>query len=285
MVLRAVLMASAAVSLAACGVSYDVMEARSLPNRGAEFHRALQTDYADLAASEKAEADWGDTKTFVQRARRAAGGDTFPPEAIAARNLPDYIVNTLSDARRRLVAVLNDRTRADLPVMAAMAQSGFDCWMQEQEEDRQPEDIAACRSSFNIALRALEAADVQPTVAAPAPPADPSVPDQFQIFFDFDSAELNSEARSVVSQISEAHDQYNPSTVLVVGHTDSAGSSDYNILLSQRRAETVYNALADTGIPQNEMRVEAYGEERPDVRRPDGTREQGNRRVDVIFEQ
>lgn len=285
MVLRAVLVASAAVSLAACGVNYDVMEARSLLNRGAEFHRALQPDYADLAASEKAEADWGDTKTFVQRARRAAGGDNFPPEAIAARNLPDYIVNTLSDARRRLVAVLNDRTRADLPVMAALAQSGFDCWMQEQEEDRQPEDIAACRSSFNIALRALEAADVRPTVATPAPPADPSVPDQFKIFFDFDSAELNSEARSVVSQISKAHDKYNPSTVLVVGHTDSAGSSDYNILLSQRRAETVYNALADTGIPQNAMRVEAYGEERPDVRRPDGTREQGNRRGDVIFEQ
>jgi OOP family OmpA-OmpF porin len=126
---------------------------------------------------------------------------------------------------------------------------------------------------------------VRPTVATPAPPADPSVPDQFKIFFDFDSAELNSEARSVVSQISEAHDKYNPSTVLVVGHTDSSGSSDYNILLSQRRAETVYNALSDTGIPQNVMRVEAYGEERPDVRRPDGTREQGNRRGDVIFEQ
>jgi OOP family OmpA-OmpF porin len=87
-----------------------------------------------------------------------------------------------------------------------------------------------------------------------------------------------------VNQISEAHDKYNPATVLVVGHTDSAGSGDYNIMLSQRRAETVYNALASDGIPQNEIRVEAYGEERPAVRRPDGTPERGNRRVDVIFE-
>ena len=279
MVLRAVLMASAALSLAACGVNYDVMEARSLPNGGAEFHRALQTDYADLAAAEKAEADWGDTKVFVQRARRAASGDTFPPGSITARDLPDYSVSTLSDGRSRLVAALDDGARTGLPVMAAKAQSGFDCWMQEQEEDRQPEDIAACRSSFNIALRALEA-----VAAAPAPPADPSVPSQFQIFFDFDSAELNTDTRSVVNQISEAHDKYNPATVLVVGHTDSAGSGDYNIMLSQRRAETVYNTLASDGIPQNEIQVEAYGEERPDVRRPDGTRERGNRRVDVIFE-
>lgn len=285
MVLRAVLMATAALSLAACGANYDATGARSLPNQGEEFHRALQVDYADLAAAEKAEADWGDTKTFVQRARRAASGETFPPEAITARALPQYSVNDLSAARSQLMTVLNDRTRAQLPVMAAMAQSGFDCWMQEQEEDRQPEDIAACRSSFNSALRALQAArqDPAPTPAAPAT-GEPAMPEQFRIFFDFDSAELNAEGRAVVNSISEAHDQFNPATVLVVGHTDSAGSSDYNIMLSQRRAETVYNALAAQGIPQNDMRVEAYGEERPDVSRPDGTRERSNRRVDVIFE-
>ena len=278
MVLRAVLMVTVAMSLAACGANYDVMGTRGLPNRGAEFHRALQTDYVDLAAAEKAEADWGDTKTFIQRARRAASGETFLPEATSARDLPDYSVSTLSDARGRLFAVLTEQTRTRLPVMAAMAQSSFDCWVQEQEEDRQPEDIAACRTSFNTALRALEA-------TAPAPtPADPAMPNQFRIFFGFDSTELNADARQVVDQISRAHDRYNPATVLVVGHADSAGSSDYNITLSQRRAETVYNALADKGIPQNNIRVEAYGEDRPVVRRPDGTPEQGNRRAEVIFE-
>lgn len=131
MMLRAVMMATAAVSLAACGANYDVMEARSLPNRGGEFHRALQTDYADLAASEKAEADWADTKEFVARARRAATGETFGPEAITNRDIPGHAANSISDARARLVAVLNDDTRSSMPVMAAMAQSGFDCWMQE----------------------------------------------------------------------------------------------------------------------------------------------------------
>jgi len=178
--------------------------------------------------------------------------------------------------------MLNKNTRAQLPVMATMAQSGFDCWMQEQEEGRQPEDIAACRSSFNTALRALQAAADKPEPAAAAP-ADPSMPEQFRIFFDFDSANLNAEARPVVNSISEAHDKYNPATVLV-GHTDAAGSSDYNIMLSQRRAESVYNALAGKGIPQSEIRVEAYGEERPDVSRPDGTKERGDRRVDVVFD-
>lgn len=282
MMLRAVLMATAAISLSACGANYDVDAARSLPNRGGEFHRALQTDYADLAAAEKAEADWGDTRAFVDRARRAATGETFPPEPVTARDIPGHASNTLGEARTRLMSVLTDSTRAEMPVMAAMAQSAFDCWMQEQEEDRQPEDIAACRSSFNTAMRALEAAKPAP-VAEMAKP-DPAMPEQFQIFFDFDSSELNVEARSIVNLISEAHDKYNPATVLVVGHTDSAGSSDYNIMLSQRRAETVYNALAGKGIDQGEMRVEAYGEERPRTQTSDGARQQDNRRVDVIFE-
>ena len=45
------LMATAALSLAACGANYDAEGARSLPNQGAEFHRALQVDYADLASA------------------------------------------------------------------------------------------------------------------------------------------------------------------------------------------------------------------------------------------
>lgn len=280
MILRAVMMATATVSLAACGGNYDVMGARSLPNRGDEFHRALQTDYADLAASEKSEADWADTKEFLARARRAATGETFGPEAINHRDIPGHASKSISDARERLVAVLNDGVRSSMPVMAAMAQSGFDCWMQEQEEDRQPEDIAACRSTFNTALRALEAAN--PAPAAQTTPASPML-DQFQIYFDFDSASLNSAAQAVVTQISEVHDKYNPATMLVIGHTDSAGSREYNMILSQSRAETVYNALAEEGIDQSEMQVEAYGEERPRTSRPDGTREQDNRRVDVIF--
>jgi OmpA-OmpF porin, OOP family len=132
MMFRAVMMATAALSLTACGANYDVIGARSLPNRGDEFHRALQTEYADLAAAEKSEADWGDTKTFVARARRAAAGETFLPESVTDRNIPSHAANTLGDARARLIAVLTDQARKDIPVMAAMAQSAFDCWMQEQ---------------------------------------------------------------------------------------------------------------------------------------------------------
>lgn len=45
------LMATATLSLAACGANYDAEGARSLPNQAAEFHRALQVDYAAHAST------------------------------------------------------------------------------------------------------------------------------------------------------------------------------------------------------------------------------------------
>ncbi|MSQ85275.1 MAG: OmpA family protein [Alphaproteobacteria bacterium] len=153
----------------------------------------------------------------------------------------------ITEARTRLMAVLTDDNRKALPAQASLAQTAVDCWMEQQEENFQPKDIEACKSTFN-------------------------------------SSALTPEARKTVTDIGAAYKKYNPSTVMVVGHTDTSGVGDSNIVLSQKRAETVANALTKEGVSQNKMRIEAYGEERPTVKSGDGVKEQKNRRVDVVFE-
>lgn len=285
---RSIFKASTALAVAglvsACAGSSDVNVVRALPNKGAAFHQALQKDYADLAASEQAQADWVDTVYFAGRSRRAADGETFPPQAVGERRIPADVVRDITEARTRLVAVLTDDNRKALPVQASLAQTAFDCWMEQQEENFQPDDIAACKRSFNTAMTALEKAVVERPATPPAPKAETALPAQFQILFDFNSSGLNDEARKTVTEIGAAYKKYNPATVLVVGHTDTAGAGDYNIGLSQSRAETVANALAAQGVEQKKMRIEAYGEERPKVNTGDSTRELKNRRVDVVFE-
>lgn len=288
MAIRSICNAATALTVAAlvsaCAGGNDPDVVRALPNKGAAFHQALQKDYADLSQSERAQADWVDSVYFAGRARRAAGGETFPPQALNERKLPAATVNDLGEARTRLMAVLTDDNRKALPVQASLAQTAFDCWMEQQEENFQPEDIAACKRSFNTALAALEREVVERPATPPAPKAETAMPTQFQILFDFNSAALNDAARQTVSDIGTAYRKYNPATVLVVGHTDTAGAGDYNIMLSQRRAETVANALGAQGIDQKKMRLEAYGEERPTVKSGDGAKEPRNRRVDVVFE-
>lgn len=264
--------------------SSNVDVVRTLPNKGAAFHQALQKDYSELAAAERAEADWIDTVYFARRAKRASGGETFAPQAVNERRIPDTAVNTITEARTRLIAVLTDDNRRTLPAQASLAQTSFDCWVEEQEEDFQPKDIAACQRTFNTALAALERSIVERPSAPPAPKADAVLPTQFQILFDFNSAGLTDQARKTVTDIGAAYKKYNPATVLVVGHTDTSGSGDGNIALSQKRAETVANALSNEGVVQNKMRIEAYGEERPAVKTGDGVKELQNRRVDLFFE-
>jgi outer membrane protein OmpA-like peptidoglycan-associated protein len=281
---RAATALALSIGVAACAGSGDVDVVRARPNKGAAFHQALQTDYSDLATSERAQGDWKDTVFFTGRAARAAGGETFAPQAVNERRLPDTYVRDLSEARTRLMSVLTDDNRRALPAQASLAQTGFDCWMEQQEENFQPEDIEACKRTFNTAVAALERGAVERPAQPPAPKADAALPMQFQILFDFNSAGLTADAQKTVGDIGAAYKKYNPATVLVVGHTDTSGSSEANIMLSQRRSETVANALASQGVPQNKMRIEAYGEERPTVKSGDGVKESKNRRVDVMFE-
>src|SRR3546814_9403997 len=85
----------------------------------------------------------------------AARGETVQPEAISARDLPGNMVGTLSSARARLMAVLADGAAQSDPIQAAEAQVAFDCWMEQQEENFQPDDIAACRDRFEAAMAIL----------------------------------------------------------------------------------------------------------------------------------
>ena len=60
---------------------------------------------------------------------------------MASRDLPPEHVGELTEARRRLMAVLSRHARIIAPERTAEAQLEFDCWMQEQEENRQPKDF------------------------------------------------------------------------------------------------------------------------------------------------
>ena len=185
------------------------------------------------------------------------------------RAIPAKYADELAGARSELVGVLGQGAGDAQPVVAARAQSMFDCWMQEAEEDRQPDHIAACRDNFRIAMNEL---------AAPMPDAP------YTVYFGLDSARLDGEAMATLDQVAGEYQDVVPPRVLVVGHTDTSGPIDYNIVLSQRRAEAVSRALAARGIASEVMQLEAYGEERLMVPTPDGTVERMNRRVEVMFQ-
>lgn len=154
---KALLVSVSAGLLSACASNWDVEGTRDLQPQGSPFENALFSGYADLAAQERAEYDWSDAAYFVKKARAAAGGETVLPDALTARDLPTDATETVADAHAALMEVLDAGARQSMPAQAADAQVAYDCWVQELEENLQPDDIAACKARLDAAMKALTA--------------------------------------------------------------------------------------------------------------------------------
>jgi OOP family OmpA-OmpF porin len=105
----------------------------------------------------------------------------------------------------------------------------------------------------------------------------------FIVFFDWDKADITAAAAGILDNAAEQYRQTGNAQVVLAGHADRSGSDQYNVGLSQRRAENVRQYLAGRGIPEGVMRTEAFGESRPLVETADGVREPQNRRVEITF--
>lgn len=85
------------------------------------------------------------------------------------------------------------------------------------------------------------------------------------VYFEYDSEALTAAAEEELRQ-KAAILRANPTlSIRVEGHADERGSTEYNLALGQRRAETVRNFLAGYGIGAERLTTISYGEERPAV--------------------
>ena len=274
---------SAALLLTACADQLQM--ARDADSSGSAFNQALHSGYLELAASERAEQDWRDSDRFAGKAIASAGGQAVGAESLAGWNLPEGSIGDLSAARVRLQSALDRGAANKAPTPAAAAQVSFDCWVQEQEEDIQPADIAVCRDGFETAMAQVDAALEEPKVAEPAPPPPPAEPaplaGPFVVYFEFDSAELTADATRTVSQAADAVTAGDAAKIVLSGHADRVGSSDYNLALSARRVAAVTDLLMSRGVSPQQISSGEFGESRPAVSTPDNRREAGNRRVEI----
>ena len=119
-------------------------------------------------------------------------------------------------------------------------------------------------------------------MTAPPPPVDAAaIPKQYIVYFGFNKSNLSDSAMAVIRDAAATamHDGY--VSILVTGHTDTAGSSAYNEQLSRRRAENVTRALVNQGIPAQGISTSGQGETRLEVQTGDREKEPRNRRAEI----
>ncbi len=271
--------AMAALVLMAGCVGPEIEEMRRVEATGTDFTKALAAEYKDITLFEADEMyDWLSAGHFARKGLSAATGASVEAEPLEGWDLPEEKIAEMAEARARLLGALQAGARAKLPELAARAQGGFDCWIEQQSENHQPAHIARCRDTFYAALDKLEQA------AAVDEPAEPGAPVFLAVlFFGFDSAAVSAEAEAALRQALDQPIDFSPFHFAVIGHTDSSGPSPYNDTLSLRRANAVARSMIDLGIDAERIRVLGRGELDPAVPTDSDTSLQANRRVEVLL--
>ncbi len=119
---------------------------------------------------------------------------------------------------------------------------------------------------------------------APAPAPAATLPMEVTLsastLFDFDKTDLKAEGLQALDKLVQDIRALDYELILVTGHTDRIGARDYNINLSQRRADAVKNYLVSAGIPAARITSRGVNSDEP-VTRPEQCRNTGSAQAQI----
>ena len=103
------------------------------------------------------------------------------------------------------------------------------------------------------------------------------------ITFGFNSSDVNAQFYPVLDKVAATLNEYNQTTINVVGHTDSIGSDAVNQRLSEQRASSVAQYLQSRGVASQRLQTSGYGKTRPVDSNDTEAGRANNRRVEITL--
>lgn len=138
--------------------------------------------------------------------------------------------------------------------------------------DRQERELEAVIDASNAAAAQAEAASIRRTEDVL------TATFKSEMFFDYDSFTLKPGAYAEIARVAGVLNNYPHTTIQVEGHTDDKGSEQYNQQLSERRAQSVMDALVQRGVDPRRMQAVGFGESQPI-----SSSDAANRRVNIVI--
>jgi OOP family OmpA-OmpF porin len=294
---------AAVLALGACsGGEYSEVKALNKANAGGSaFTQQLTAEYKAFSNYlMKDMMDYADAVHFARKGLESSKGTNVMPEPVNDYDLEAVEITELSDARARLISVIDRGAREIIPGKTAVAQARYDCWIEQDEgsvNDTGKRGNLDCKNQFLAAIQEVEAAV---PAAPPAPAMDEGVPEpvgmmdaapepmdlkeaMYIVFFDWDRHNINKGASDILDAVAKEYAARGANGIDVVGHTDRSGSDDYNDKLAMKRATAVKAALVKRGIPANAISISGRGEQELLVQTADNVREPANRRGVLTF--
>jgi outer membrane protein OmpA-like peptidoglycan-associated protein len=228
----------------------------------------LNLETAEIVAQKRAQ----EAKIAQQEAERARG------EAERARREAEKALAEAERSRQEAGKALSEaeQARATAAIEATRAAKS----KQEAEQARmaaqaEAEKAARAKAAFDQLLKELSELKAQQTERG-------IVLTIGDVLFATGKATLSADANRSVEKLAGFLKKYPDRNVLIEGHTDSVGSEELNLALSQQRADSVKEKLVADGIDATRITTVGYGKKYPVASNDTAAGKQQNRRVEVI---
>ena len=160
--------------------------------------------------------------------------------------------------------------------------SGVDVYDDGELTFRATEDLPAGKYDVQVELLNGESAVRRDGFVVRAKPRESSDCTLTEVRFEFNEVGLTDESRDALAEAGRCMEARGLVAVRLEGHADERGSTEYNLSLGQRRAESVRNYLIGLGVT-GKLTTLSYGEERPSDGGHDEYAWAKNRRVEFVI--
>jgi len=259
----------------------------------------VSKEYKEFAYSELYEMyDELDANYFAFKANNILKTKIIRIENPKNWKIPDNYENEAKEEYKKISSLLKEEFTFQYPKLVAKLVSGYDCWLEQIEENWQIKDIEYCKNKFTNAYKKILASEVSKQSISKKQKSEissSSVSEKNKsyfikgdktksvlVFFNYDSHKLSITEKDKLDNYISTFIKKDSNSIIIYGHTDTKGSKKYNLILSEQRALSVSKYFRKKGI-NNKLIIKSYGEDYPLIITGDNVEEENNRRVEVII--
>ena len=260
----------------------------------------VSKEYKEFAYSELYEMhDELDANYFAFKANNILKTKIIRIENPKNWKIPDNYENEAKEEYKKISSLLKEEFTFQYPKLVAKLVSGYDCWLEQIEENWQINDIENCKNKFTNAYKKIIASVASKQSINKKQKTEinsSSVSEKNKsyfvkgdktksilVFFNYDSHKLSINEKDKLDNYISTSIKSDSNPIIIYGHTDTKGSKKYNLILSEQRALSVSKYFRKKGI-NNKLIIKGYGEEYPLIITGDNIEEENNRRVEVIID-
>jgi len=292
-VLKVVFCLLSLLIISACSASYEKLKNVDFRTNNT-FSKSLLETYKEKATYEAEEMhDWNSAKLYSEKAFNALVGAEVKPQEMTYWKLPKKNVFELTQSYNNLM-IIYDKAKILDPYNLANAISSLDCWAEQQEENWQTWDINKCRDAFLNSMHQIYSKisdneknqkntknkKINNSESVVVVTKNEKKEIIQIIYFDFDEYTLSKVSLNTIKTFLNKN-KNKISNYIIVGHTDTKGTNQYNLKLSLKRAETIKTIFLQEGIEKENINILGKGEGFLAVYTADEVAHPANRRVEI----